>query len=273
MAVVRNWTPSLREEDGSSLPPTASSRERYAHEPQDRRHRFAALGTNVTGRDNQRWLKMWRNDQTDFHQLQVNPLLIRFWASLDLKRPSAIFVPLCGKSLDLLWLAQQGNRVIGVELSPVAVKAFFEETGLIPRKSKRGDFTLWQSGRIKILCGDFFRLAESDVGEIDVVYDRAALTALPEDLREQYVAHLRHILPLSCSIFLLTTEDANPAADTDILQGLNGAVDGEIKSLYENYFDIEIAHAESASVSDLTGPGENNITVEQKVYRLTPRAD
>lgn len=208
---------------------------------------------------------MWRNDQTDFHQQIVNPLLVRFWPSLKLKKPGTIFVPLCGKSLDLLWLAQQGYDVVGVELSPVAAKAFFEENGLTPEKGKSGEFIVWESGRIKILCGDFFRLTLSDLGEIDAVYDRAALTALPEALRARYVAHLRSVVPLTCRIFLLTTEDATHTPTTD------GVIDREITALYERHFLIDIAHTESAWESDPAQAEDSTVAVEHKVYRLTPR--
>ncbi len=215
---------------------------------------------------------MWRNDQTDFHQQQVNPLLTRFWPSLNLKKPGCIFVPLCGKSLDLIWLAQQGYNVVGVELSPVAAKAFFEENKLTPHKSKNGEFVVWESGQIKILCGDFFRLTLSDLGEIDVVYDRAALTALPESLRTHYVAHLSAIVPPACSIFLLTTEDARPAEDMETHSMSKGVIDKEITGLYENHFIIDIAHTEPAWESDSAEPDKSHIAVEHKVYRLMPRA-
>ncbi len=213
---------------------------------------------------------MWRNDQTDFHQLKVNPLLAHFWTSLNLKKPSCIFVPLCGKSLDLLWLAQHGNDVVGIELSPVAVKAFFEENGLTPHKSNRGGFAVWESGQIKILCGDFFNLARSDLGEIDVVYDRAALTALPEDLRARYVAHLRSIVPKACSIFLITIEDAQTAEEMSLPPALDGYIDKEVKELYEHHFVIDIVHTESAWELDSSQPEESAIAVEHKLYRLTP---
>jgi thiopurine S-methyltransferase len=214
---------------------------------------------------------MWRKDQTAFHQQVVNPLLIRFWTSLELKKPSRIFVPLCGKSLDLIWVMQQGNEVIGVELSPVAVKAFFNENGLAPHKQKQGKMTVWQDGRMKILCGDYFSLDRDDLGEIDVVYDRAALTALPEDSRKKYVAHLRAIVPLRCRIFLLTVEDAVPEWHASMLQDSRYEVDKEVKSLYEPYFAIDIAHAESAWEADMSGTNESASAVVHKVYRLVPR--
>lgn len=218
-----------------------------------------------TSGDHEDWLRMWRKGQTDFHQVAVNPLLRRFWASQHLTTPARIFAPLCGKSLDLLWLAAQDNEVIGVELSPVAVKAFFAENGLTPTKHKRGKLTLYQSGRLHILCGDFFKLTPDDLGDIDVVYDRAALTALPESLREHYVAHLRAIVPPACQIFLLTVADADPL-DTPADE-----IDDEIRTLYTRHFEIDMAHMEAGIERDETRPADAPVAVEHKVYRLTPR--
>ena len=225
----------------------------------------------TTDRDHQNWLRMWRKDQTDFHQHSVNPLLTRFWVSQSLPRPGRIFVPLCGKSLDLIWLAAQGNEVIGVELSPVAIKSFFRENGLAARKNKRGRFTVWESGRIRILGGDFFQLTPAELGDIDIVYDRAALTALPEDLRAPYVAHLRAIVPSTCSIFLLTLADQDPA--DDVLSPVpEDDIDDEIRSLYAPHFDIDMAHREAGLEADAEHPSAAPVAVEHTVYRLTPRA-
>jgi thiopurine S-methyltransferase len=145
----------------------------------------------MISRDNGLWLQFWRDRRTDFHQKTVNQLLTRFWPRLDPVCGSRVFVPLCGKSLDMIWLAKQGYDVIGVELSPIAVRAFFRENRLQPVRTQMGKFALWKHGKISILCGDFFSLTKSDLGSIDMVYDRAALTALPEDIRRLYVAHDR----------------------------------------------------------------------------------
>jgi thiopurine S-methyltransferase len=160
---------------------------------------------------------------------------------------------------------------VGVELSPIAAKAFFAENELNPRKSKRGEFTVFESGRLKIMCGDFFRLVPSDLGGVDIVYDRAALTALPEALRERYVAHLRHIIPLECSIFLVTVEDVMPVVNGVVLPATDEVIDREINALYERYFVIEIAHVEIAWMPDLTQPENAAIAEAHKVYRLMPR--
>ena len=156
----------------------------------------------MTGRDNPLWLQMWRDRQSDeFHQVSVNKYLMRFWHTLNIPRGSRIFVPLCGKRPDMLWLAEQGYQVIGVELSRLAVKAIFEETRLQAVKQRLADFTLWRHRNISTLCGDYFSLSPTHVGQIDPVYDRAALTALPEDIRPLQVDHLHTIVSATTRIF------------------------------------------------------------------------
>lgn len=221
----------------------------------------------MTSRDNQLWLQLWRDRNTDFHQETVNQLLTRFWSGLDHTQGSRVFVPLCGKSLDMIWLAQQGHEVIGVELSPIAVMAFFKENNLKPVKRELGAFTLWQHGRISILCGDYFALNPADLGHIDTVYDRAALTALPEDIRKLYVAQLRRIVPDTSEVFLLTIEDAD---EDEALEQMDG-VDEEIGRLYSAGFEISLAHVELVSEPELGLPNDVSTRAEYKVYRLAKR--
>ena len=222
----------------------------------------------MTGRDNELWQQSWRDHNTDFHQSTVNAHLTRFWPCLGLLPSDRIFVPLCGKSLDLLWLAEQGHAVIGVELSPLAAQAFFSENGLAASRRKIGEFTLWESGRIAILCGDFFALRAADLGDIAAVFDRASLTALPDEIRGAYLAHLRKIVPPACKVLLLTTEEPDEG-ETD---GQPFAVAEEIASLYTLAFDIELIHVESFFEADPDPQISAAIRVEQKVYRLTPKA-
>lgn len=120
----------------------------------------------MVSRDNPLWLQLWHDQQSDeFHQVSFNKYLTRFWPTLNIPFGSRIFVPLCGKSLDMLWLAKQGYQVIGVELSPIAVKAFFKENRLQPAKQRLADFTLWRHGNISILCGDYFSLSPIQLGK------------------------------------------------------------------------------------------------------------
>lgn len=221
----------------------------------------------MTNRDNHLWLQAWRDQRTDFHQEKVNPLLIRFWPDLELAQGSRVFVPLCGKSLDILWFARQGYNVIGVELSSIAVLDFFQQNDLCPVKRQYGDFTLWEYGRIKILCGDYFSLSKENIGQVDMVYDRAALTALPEDIHRPYVAQLRRIVPEAAKIFLLTIEDAGEYESLE--QALN--VGAEITALYTEDFEIDLAHVESVYEPDPESPELAPRRVEYKLYRLSSK--
>ncbi|AEG02214.1 thiopurine S-methyltransferase [Methylomonas methanica] len=222
----------------------------------------------MQSRDNVLWLQCWRDRQIDFHQQTINEFLPRFWPRLDLASGSRVFVPLCGKSLDMIWLAEQGHQVIGVELSPIAVADFFRENGLKPNRRRVNQFTLWQHGRISILCGDYFALKPADLGEIETVYDRAALTALPEDIRKQYVSHLCKIVPDTSEIFLLTTEDA---AENETL-GESLEIGEEITALYSQNFRIDLTHIESIFELDPDSPDRPATRAECKLYRLSNRA-
>lgn len=218
----------------------------------------------MTGRDNHLWQQCWRDRRLDFHQKTVNPLLMRFWPSLELSPTVPVLVPLCGKSLDLLWLARRGHAVIGVELSPIAVRAFFRENRLQATRRQAGRLTLWQSGNVAILCGDFFALTAADIGVVGAVYDRAALTALPEDIRGAYLAHLCQLVAPDCKMLLLTTEEPEEGETPE--QALAGAE--EIQYLYGPGFQIELAHVEGFLEADAGGVARR---VEHKVYRLTAR--
>lgn len=222
----------------------------------------------MTGRDNELWQQTWRDREIDFHQKTVNPHLVKFWPDLGLTATDRVFVPLCGKSLDLLWLAAQGHTVIGVELSPLAARAFFRENRIQASRRQLGQFTLWAHGRISILCGDFFQLSAADLGDVAAVFDRASLTALPDEVRGAYIAHLGKILPANCKMLLLTTEEPE-AGET---QGQPFAVADEIASLYTSAFDIQLGHVESFFEADPDPAIQVPVRVEHKVYLLTPKA-
>jgi thiopurine S-methyltransferase len=152
------------------------------------------------------WHQRWESNQIGFHEGQVNAYLARHYAHLGLAPGQTVFVPLCGKSVDLRWLADQGAHVLGVELSPIAVKSFFDEQGLTPRTHKDGAFTVWESGPIRLLCGDYFALTPGRLAGVHAVYDRAALIALPPERRADYIAHLDRLVPGACRILLVTLE-------------------------------------------------------------------
>lgn len=150
------------------------------------------------------WHERWASNQIGFHEGKPNNFLLRFLSRLELPRGAKLFVPMCGKSVDMLWLAQQGHRVLGVELSSVAVQTFFAENHLSAEQRSQGAFSCWRSGNIEILCGDFFALTAADLADIAAVYDRAALIALPEAMRNGYARHLDLVLPAGIHHLLIT---------------------------------------------------------------------
>lgn len=152
------------------------------------------------------WHDRWARNQIGFHLPEVNPYLQRHWPGLGLVGGARVLVPLCGKSLDLMWLAQQGCQVLGVELSEKAVEEFFQEQGLAAQVSQRGSFKVYQAGTIELWCGDFFELSREDVAGCAALYDRAALIALPPLMRERYAAHLQAIAPQVQSGLLISLD-------------------------------------------------------------------
>src|SRR5882762_1511733 len=133
------------------------------------------------------WRERWRMGQTAFHQSQVDRHLRLHWQDLGFDRGSRIFVPLCGKSLDLLWLRDRGHSVVGVELSAIALQAFCMENGIPARRRTKRDFEIYEAPHLELLCGDFFAVTTAQLGSIAAVYDRAALISWTEELRQPYV--------------------------------------------------------------------------------------
>lgn len=152
------------------------------------------------------WHDRWEADQLGFHQAEVNGLLTTRWPSLDVAPDRPVFVPLCGKSLDMRWLRERGHPVVGVEFSPIAIRDFFEEAGLDVTPEKRGAFDISRSDGYRLYCGDFFELTRKDLEGVGGVYDRAALIALPPETRIRYARHLAEILPTSASILMITLD-------------------------------------------------------------------
>lgn len=152
------------------------------------------------------WQQRWADNQIGFHQAQVNPYLQKYWPTLGLVPGSRVLVPLCGKSLDLAWLAGQGYRVLGVELSRRAVEAFFREHGLQAEVGQRGAFEVWRSGDVELWCGDIFALQAEDIGDCSGLYDRAAVIALPPQMRGAYMQLLSGLLPVSCQGVVVTLD-------------------------------------------------------------------
>ena len=191
--------------------------------------------------DNQHWLDRWQENRIGFHESGVNRHLQNWFHQFAPEPGSRVFMPLCGKALDIRWIAQQGYPVIGVELSEIAIEAFFDENQIRFELSKSGRFTCYQAPGISLLQGDFFDLDASDLAGCRLAYDRAALIALESEDRPRYYEHMRSILPADCDMLLISLE-YNQAE----MRGPPFSVPtDEIMQRYRDAFAVEILHSEN----------------------------
>jgi thiopurine S-methyltransferase len=150
------------------------------------------------------WLERWQENRIGFHRVDPNPRLVEHHRALN--DTIRVLVPLCGKSVDLEWLAVHGFEVVGVELSEKAAQDFFAERSVTPQRAPRGPFVEYKHSTISILVGDFFDARSDDLDYFDAVYDRAAMIALPPELRQRYVAHLPTLLSPKAKLLLITLD-------------------------------------------------------------------
>jgi thiopurine S-methyltransferase len=149
------------------------------------------------------WTKRWQEGEIGFHREEAHHYLTQHWHVLKLEPDSEVLVPLCGKSTDMVWLAERGHRIIGVELSPVAVDAFFLEQKLQPTTRVSGPFMIKEAGPYTIWCGDVFALPPDVTKGIAAVYDRAALVAFPPGMQGRYAAKLAELTPAGVPTMLV----------------------------------------------------------------------
>lgn len=179
------------------------------------------------------WLERWHEGRTHFHQTRVNPLLQKYWPTLELPQGCQVLVPLAGKSLDMVWLAEQGHRVLGVELSQLAVEQFFSENHLQAQVHESSYGRHYAAGNIEIICGDIFNLDAQLLSACTGIYDRAALIAFPKEMRMQYVRHVYGQLPDNYRGLLITLDYPQ-----EQMEGPPFSVnDEEVQSLYSTHSD------------------------------------
>ena len=213
------------------------------------------------------WHERWARNQTGFHLPEVNPYLLRHWPGLGVASGAQVLVPLCGKSLDLVWLASVGHRVIGVELSEKAVEEFFSEQELMPQVSQRGAFKVFQAGSIELWCGDFFALDAGAVVGCTALYDRAALIALPPLMREQYAAHLNGILAGGSRGLLITLDyEQSQKAGPPF-----AVTDDEIRVVFGSQWTLAVLEEQDILGESWKFVQDGVTRLEERVYQLTKR--
>lgn len=213
------------------------------------------------------WHKKWASNQIGFHLSEVNPYLQRHWPELSIPATARVLVPLCGKSLDLAWLAGRGHQVLGIELSEKAIEDFFNEHQIQPQISEKGAFKVYRSDAIELWCGDFFALTASDVADCVAFYDRAALIALPAPMRERYAAHLQQILPQGVQGVLITLD-----YDQAQIPGPPFAVgDDEVKRLLGDLWQVQALEERDVLGESWKFLQAGVTRLEERVYRVSGR--
>lgn len=205
------------------------------------------------------WINAWEEGRTNFHRSQYNEKLLQFFPSLRAQKGDHILVPLCGKTKDLVWLHNQNLKVHGIELYSRPVEEFFPENNISPvTKIQDETFTHYTSGNLSISCGDFFKLSGHE--NYDLIYDRASLVALPEDMRRDYALVIKRVLKREGKCLLIVYE-----YDQSKMEGPPFSVsEEEIHKLYSDQFSIKLLESE-------TPPNEGSrlsavLNLKQKVY-------
>lgn len=193
------------------------------------------------------WQARWAAQQIGFHEADTHPLLKAYGARLGDGAP--VFVPLCGKSNDMPWLHGQGHNVIGVELATIAVRAFFDEQGLSATHTAVRPFEVFSSPGYRLLCGDFFALTATHLGPFAAVYDRAALIALPPEMRHDYARKMSELCVSGTTMLLISV-----AYDVTVITPPPFVVAAdEVTALYGQNWTIEALATRAADVKGQPG--------------------
>ena len=210
------------------------------------------------------WLERWSRNQIGFHQPQYNRWMVDFWPKLGVPPGAGVFVPMCGKSLDMRWLAGQGHPVCGIELSDIAIKTYFDEAHESYETVVDDALIHYQGPTTEILCGDFFELTARHLTGVRGVFDRGALVAMPPAVRRRYADHLQRVLPDGVQILLITLE-----YDQKLVAGPPFSVlPEEVESLYGERCHIETLESEMTEEVPPHFQAQGVRRAVETVYRL-----
>lgn len=213
------------------------------------------------------WQSRWDKGNIGFHMPGGYPALSVHWQSLPIPESPRVLVPLCGKSEDLDFLTRNASHVTGVEISETAVRSFFDERGIVPRESRSHGFSIFSHGNLELWSGDFFRFPETHSGKFDLIYDKAALIALPVGARARYAAKIvtlsqKHTRPYCLlHLFEYNQEEMNGPPFSVPLT--------EIDSLYGSLFSITIleeAETEASKFEKFRRRGLRSILKERFLF-------
>lgn len=213
------------------------------------------------------WLERWQNNEIGFHSEDVQPALIAHWPTLQIAKGTRVFVPLCGKTLDMAWLSAAGHIAVGSELSPLAVEAFFAERKLTPQTRLQPPFTIKSAGRYELWCGDFFALDKNEI-DVTAAYDRAALVAMPPNLQPRYAAKMAELLPAGAKCLLIGLD-----YDPKEMQGPPFNVpQARVRELFGKDFEVSVIDARDGLTKSEHLKKRGITWLEEASYLLVRRA-
>lgn len=204
------------------------------------------------------WHQKWENNQIGFHLSEVNQLLVKYFPQDKFNDKPNVLVPLCGKSNDLLWLADNAKNVVGCELSPVACQQFFVENQLEHQITKEDNFQIFSAKNMTLFCGDFFAFSKQHCGEIDLIYDRAALVALPPIMRQEYAKHISKLVESNKWYLLITLSYNDKKRNAPPFS----VTPNEVEQLFANNFTIQ--HCEDVLEHGMRGEIVNHVFLLQR---------
>jgi thiopurine S-methyltransferase len=213
------------------------------------------------------WHERWRTGRIGFHQPEVDHNLARHWRAIEtsLHAGDRVFVPLCGKSLDLVWLRERGAEVMGVDISDLALQAFCLEQGVPARRRTRQPFEVYEARALELWSGDFFALRPQDLAGVRAVYDRGALVSFAPDLRRGYALHMAGLTEHGTQTLLVALE--YPQGEMD---GPPFALDDAmIEGLYAAHHRVEVLERRDVLDTDERMRGRGVTALHEVTYRLT----
>jgi len=204
------------------------------------------------------WHQKWESNDIAFHQAEANPLLVKYFPELSLARGGRIFLPLCGKTRDIAWLLSKGYRVAGAELSQIAVEQLFQGLGVAPQIAEAETARRYSAENLDIFCGDIFHLSRKMLGPVDAVYDRAALVALPKDMRGRYTAHLMEMTAQAPQLLICYDYDQN------MMEGPPFSISNqEVRQHYEGRYALRLV-----ATADVPGGLKGKCAAKENVWLL-----
>jgi thiopurine S-methyltransferase len=213
------------------------------------------------------WLDRWQRADIGFHQDTAHDFLPRHWLALGVAKGAQVLVPLCGKSLDMVWLAEHGHEVVGVELSALAVDGFFAERSRTPGIETSGAFTVKRAGPYEIWCGDYFALDPAVTRRIGGVFDRAALVALPHVMQQAYADQLAALTPSGAAV-LLVALDYDPSE----MEGPPFPISpDQVAALFAAAFRISVLERRDGLAASPNLRQRGLTALEETAYRLVRR--